>query len=182
MLNPLTVPYAPIWVKQFVVEELQKYEGFETVIAVPSSAVSIEDVLKNYKTYPDLVIQYDKLFRFRTNKIYALKSEQTVLYLYGKPEKVFQAEAIIHALLDRIDASAEDLNRWAMAKQNGANPMKDDNGNDLTHNVYFHNTRVYQLEESRDLGERTSLRGISVTKMLVEYEYHTINTPDNKYV
>lgn len=178
----MTVPYAPIWVKEFIVEELKKYEGFNTVIAVPSSAVSIEDVLKNYKTYPDLVIQYDKLFRFRSNKLYALKAEQSVIYLYGKPEKVFQAEAIIHAALDRADAAAEDVNRWAMAKQGGTDPMLDDSGNPLVHNTYFHNMRVYQLEEARDLGEITSLRGLSMVKMLVEYEYHIINTPDNKYL
>jgi hypothetical protein len=55
MANPRLIPYAPIWIKEFATDELLKYDGFETVIAVPASAMSIQDVLKNYKTYSFLL-------------------------------------------------------------------------------------------------------------------------------
>jgi len=181
MANPKLIPYAPIWVKEYLIDELSKYDGFDVVIGVPASAMSIQDVLKNYKKYPDIVIQYDKLFMLRRTPFYPLKCEQTVIYLYGLPEKVYQAEAIIREALDRSDASAEDLNRWARSKQSSNNPIKSEDLI-LPHNVYFHDMKVSQLEEVRDLGELNSLRGIVVSKMLVQYDYHVINTSNNQYI
>jgi len=184
-LQPIEIPYAPFWIKEYLIEEFLKYEGFESVVAIPASATSIQDILKNYKKFPDIVIQYDKLFKLRRGPFYPIKCEQMQVYLYGLPEKVYQAEAILRELLDRSDAAAQDLNDWAIKRQAGNNPLRKDpskpNSDILEHNVFFHDFKVYQLEEVRDLGEIDTLRGYAVSKLLIDYDYHN-STSSQRYI
>lgn len=185
-LSPVEVPYAPFWIKEYLIQEFLKYEGFESVVAIPSSATSIQDILKNYKKFPDIVIQYDKLFKMKKNAFYPIKCEQMQIYLYGLPEKVYQAEAILRELLDRSDAAAQDLNHWASEKQAGNNPLLKDpsraNSGTITHNVFFHNFKVFQLEEVRDLGQIDTLRGYAVSKLLIDYDYHNSVPSSYRYI
>jgi hypothetical protein len=32
--------------------------------------------------------------------------------------------------------------------------------------------KVYQLEETRDLGELGAIRGLTLNKLIIEYDYH----------
>jgi hypothetical protein len=184
-LDPIEIPYAPFWVKEYIVDELFKYTGFDVVVAVPSSVTAIQDITKNYKKFPDLVIQYDKLFKLRRSPFYPSKCEQVQIYLYGLPEKVYQAEVIIRELLDRSDASGQDLNRWIAEKQSSDTPLRKNpskaDSEPLTPNVFFHDTKVFQLEEVRDLGEIENLRGYAVSKLLIDYDFHISGISNYKY-
>lgn len=180
------LPFPPIWINEYIKEELNKY-GF-SVLTIPSSPNAIDDLTKNRSSIPrqfdpqgnplpeewDIAIQYDRLLRFRRNSFYPMKCEQLLYYVYSVPSKIIDAGIIISQLLDRSDAAAEDLNRWCIAKQNGNNPIRD-LAVPITHNVYFHDIKVYQLEEVRDLTELAALRGLTLNKFIIEYDYHMIN-------
>jgi hypothetical protein len=180
------LPFAPIWINEYIKEELNKY-GF-SVLTIPSSPNAIDDLTKNKVDIPqqfdesgnplstqwDIAIQYDRLLRFRKNAFYPMKCEQLLYYVYAVPSKIIDAGIIISQLLDRSDAAAEDLNRWCMAKQQGDNPIID-LAVAIIHNVYFHDIKVYQLEEVRDLTELAALRGLTLNKFVIEYDYHMIN-------
>lgn len=184
----LDLPFPPVWVNAYIKDELNKY-GF-SVLTIPSNATAIDDLSKNridiptqyddegiaLAQQPDVVIQYDRLLRFRRSGLYVLKCEQLLYYVYSTPSKILDVSTILSQLLDRSDAAAEDLNKWAMAKQNGENPLTD-LAVPLTRNVYFHDMKVYQLEETRDLVELSALRGLTLNKFVVEYDYHVINQP-----
>jgi hypothetical protein len=180
------LPFPPIWINEYIKEELNKY-GF-SVLTIPSSPNAIDDLTKNRVDIPqqydengtalsvqwDIAIQYDRLLRFRRDAFYPMKCEQLLYYVYSVPSKIIDAGIIISQLLDRSDAAAEDLNRWCMAKQNGDSPISD-SAVPITHNVYFHDIKVYQLEEVRDLTELAALRGLTLNKFVIEYDYHSIN-------
>ena len=180
------LPFPPIWINEYIKEELNKY-GF-SVLTIPSSPNAIDDLTKNRVDIPqqydpegnplatqwDIAIQYDRLLRFRRNAFYPMKCEQLLYYVYSVPSKIIDAGIIISQLLDRSDAAAEDLNRWCIAKQNGNNPIRD-LAVPTTHNVYFHDIKVYQLEEVIDLTELAALRGLTLNKFIIEYDYHMIN-------
>lgn len=180
------LPFPPIWINEYIKEELNKY-GF-SVLTIPSSPNAIDDLTKNrvdiaqqydedgnsLSVQWDIAIQYDRLLRFRRNAFYPMKCEQLLYYVYSVPSKIIDAGIIISQLLDRSDAAAEDLNKWCMAKQNGENPIID-LAVPITHNVYFHDIKVYQLEEVRDLTELAALRGLTLNKFVIEYDYHSIN-------
>jgi hypothetical protein len=184
----LDLPFPPVWVNAYIQQELNKY-GF-SVLTIPSNATAIDDLSKNridiptqyddegiaLAQQPDVVIQYDRLFRFRRSGFYPLKCEQLLYYVYSTPSKILDVSTILSQLLDRSDAAAEDLNKWAMVKQNGENPLTD-LAVPLTRNVYFHDMKVYQLEEVRDLTELSALRGLTLNKFIIEYDYHVINQP-----
>ncbi len=184
----LDLPFPPVWVNAYIQEELNKY-GF-SVLTIPSNATAIDDLNKNrtdiptqyddegvpLAQQPDVIIQYDRLLRFRRSGLYVLKCEQLLYYIYSTPSKILDVSTILSQLLDRSDAAAEDLNKWAMKKQNGDSPLTD-LAVPLTRNVYFHDMKVYQLEEVRDLVELSALRGLTLNKFIVEYDYHIINQP-----
>ncbi len=48
-------------------------------------------------------------------------------------------------------------------------------------NISFHNTRVYQADESRDVAELASARTLFVNKLIVEYDYHVSVDSDSRY-
>lgn len=180
------LPYPPIWVNEYIKQELNKY-GF-SVLTIPSSPNAIDDLSKNkydipqqyddegipLSKQPDVAIQYDRLLRMRRNGFYPMKCEQLLYYVYAVPSKIIDVSIIISQLLDRSDAAAEDLNRWCMAKQQSDKPIMD-LAVPIVHNVYFHDIKVYQLEEVRDLTELAALRGLTLNKFIIEYDYHSIN-------
>jgi hypothetical protein len=91
-------------------------------------------------------------------------------------DKVLGAHRVISEALGRMDASGEDVNLWAVK-----NPILDEFGNAVTHNVYFHNFRVYQINETRDLLDLSSVRTIFRNKIIIEYDYHTKDTLNSIY-
>jgi hypothetical protein len=105
--------------------------------------------------------------RFRPNSFYETKREQLLYYLYSTSlENVNNAMIVISQLLDREDAAAQDINQWAVA-----NPQVI-NGETLPYNVFFHNIKAYQADETRDLVDLASARAVYVNKLIIEYDYH----------
>jgi hypothetical protein len=89
-----------------------------------------------------------------------------VYYLYcTNLSKITDAHRIITDSLDREDSAAQDVNAWCAE-------FEVDN---LPFNVYFHNLRVYQADETRDVLELASARTVYANKLIIEYDYHTID-------
>jgi hypothetical protein len=188
----VNLPFPPVWINAYIQAALNEY-GF-SVLTIPSNAAAIDDLSKNrvdiptqyddegiaLNTQPDVIVQYDRLFRYRRSNFYPLRCEQLLYYVYSTPSKILDVSTILSQLLDRADAAAEDLNRWTMKKQDGTSPILDLTV-PLIRNVYFHDIKVYQLEEVRDLTELSSLRGLTLNKFIIEYDYHTINNLDPYY-
>lgn len=181
-LDVRSLPFPPMWINAYIINELKKY-NFNDVLIVPSTPTAIDDIYKNsLGNYPDVSVQYDRLLRFRRSPMYYLKTEQLLYYVYGLPDKITDAIIIISQLLDRADAAAEDLNTWIAQKQASSSPiLKDPTNPDAgaaDPNVYFHDIKTYQLEEARDLTELASVRGLTLNKLLIEYDYHYGSTAE----
>lgn len=125
-----------------------------------------------------LLIVYDRLMRFRSTPFYRNKKEQLVYFIYSSDiDKLLNTIRVITDALDREDASAQDINTWC--KQN---PITyGENNTIIPQNVFFHNVRVYQADESRDVAELASARTLFVNKIIIEYDYHTNTPKDYKY-
>ena len=86
-----TTAFPPYFVNQYVVEQLQQFNilsGFEQMTPIfPTSPTNIEDVFRNYIGAPGigdpLLIQYERLIRFRVGPFYPRKREQLIYYLYS---------------------------------------------------------------------------------------------------
>lgn len=164
--------FPPLYINSYVVSQLEEFEiltGTEQMSPIfPTSFTSIEDVFKNYVGAPGvddpIIIQYEKLLRFRPSSFYPHKREQLIYYIYSTNlSKVMNSSRVISEALDREDASAQDINKWMTDNADNFN-------NDL--NVFFHNCRVYQTQESRDIIDAVSARTVYSAKMIIEYDYH----------
>jgi hypothetical protein len=167
------LPFPPHWINEYLYKQLSKYEGINMSEGagingvVPIFAVTptnTEEIYKNLtQSIPveqPLLIQYDRLIRFRTNSFYPRKREQLLYYLYSTDlATVNYANILISQLLDREDVSAQALNNYPSDLS-------------LTRNVFFHATRVYQADETRDVIELASARTVFINKLIIEYDYH----------
>ena len=115
-----------------------------------------------------ILIVYDRMMRFRPTPFYRHKREQLIYFIYSSDvAKLINTVRVISDSLDREDAAAEDVNRHSAENATSADPAR----------VYFHNIRVYQVDESRDVAELASARTLFVNKIIVEYDYHTSDDP-----
>lgn len=140
------------------------------------SPINIEDIYNDsiyIKNNPNaIVVMFDRLVRFRPSPFYRHKREQLVYFIYAPDlSKLFDSTRVIIECLDREDAAAQDLNSWI-----SLNDIKDENDNTITPNVMFHNIKVYQADEARDIAELASARTLFLNKLVIEYDYHTIDT------
>jgi hypothetical protein len=121
------------------------------------------------QTDSPILIVYDRLMRFRPTPFYAHKREQLIYFIYSTDvAKLIDSVRVISSALDREDSSAQDVNSWSIANLESPN-------------VFFHNTRVYQADESRDVAELASARTLFVNKIIVEYDYHVKTEIDSRY-
>lgn len=127
------------------------------------------DAIEIRQTPSPLLIVYDRLMRFRPTPFYAHKREQLIYFVYSTDVgKLIDSVRVIASALDREDSSAQDVNSWSIA-------------NIESPNIFFHNTRVYQADESRDVAELASARTLFVNKIIVEYDYHVKTETDSRY-
>lgn len=179
MVKAINLPYPPRWINNYIVNQLREYEdinvsdgtgGFVAPIitSTPSNTEEIyKQLLQQAQVGQPLLIQYDRLMRFRPSSLYPIKKEQLLYYLYSTSlENVNNAMIVISQLLDREDAAAQDVNAWSIANPQSVN------GQQLPYNVYFHNIKAYQADETRDLVDLASARSVYVNKLIIEYDYH----------
>jgi hypothetical protein len=136
------------------------------------------DSIQIRQTESPVLIVYDRLMRFRPTPFYAHKREQLIYFIYSTDVgKLIDSVRVISNALDREDASAQDVNSYSLS-----NPILNSSGQvSIPYNIYFHNTRVYQADESRDVAELASARTLFVNKLIVEYDYHIKTEPDSRY-
>lgn len=181
----LNTAHPPTFINAYIIGQLEEFgiltgeEQFEPI--VPVTSTNIDDLYANYIGSPGdpnpLLIIYDRLLRFRPSPFYRTKREQLIYTVHSANEsKVFDTIRVMSEALDRSDATGQDINSYIIS-----NPVIDKSipTNDpsypqyLPHNVFFHNVRVYQADESRDLIELSSVRTIYRNKLIIEYDYHT---------
>ncbi len=118
---------------------------------------------------------WDRMFRMRRRAFPHRKEEQVLYYFYGTQSGVerymIQVQEAILRLMDRGDESAQEINEWARKKGSinvgtQANPVL------VTNKFFFHEFKVYQLEEARDIVDFGTARTYGANKVIIDYSYH----------
>jgi hypothetical protein len=177
-----TTGFAPTYINNYVNEQLSLFGLIATGPTEPNQAgfnpmvpaqypTSIEDLYNDtisiQQVESPILIVYDRMMRFRPTPFYRRKREQLIYFIYSSDvAKLINSVRIITDALDREDAAAQDVNAFSAENATASNPA----------NVYFHNIRVYQVDESRDVAELASARTLFVNKVIVEYDYHIKDT------
>jgi hypothetical protein len=173
--------FPPIFINAFIHSELQEFDLMPTGLEpfqpffpaqVPDSVEGIYNDIPFIRNNPDTtVIIFDRLMRFRPTPFYKHKREQLIYFIYSPNlSKLFDTTRVIIECLDREDVAAQALNFWI-----ANNDIEDEAGAVIPKNVFFHNLKVYQADESRDIVELASARTLGLNKLVIEYDYHTVS-------
>lgn len=128
-------------------------------------------------TFGGQIAIYDRMFKMRRGPFPHIKGEQLLYYFNAVredavPNLLLMTQAVSD-LLDRGDESAEDINRWVadnMLNQDGIYVASDG----LQYlPVYFHDFKIFQLEETRDIIDFGTARTYAGNKIIIDYTYHT---------
>jgi hypothetical protein len=109
---------------------------------------------------------WDRMFRMRRGPFPHIKCEQVLYYFYAQASdpnlKMVKIQEAILRLLDRGDESAQELNAWT----------KDKTFDGMSCKFYFHDFKIYQLEEARDIVDFGTARTYAGNKIIIDYDYH----------
>jgi hypothetical protein len=161
-----------LWVNKYLQEKIFG----DTEIAVPffpTRPSTIDDLTEQWivinderVSYQGVVAVYDRLIRMRRSPFPHIKCEQLLYYFYATENTVtnnmVQIQEAVLRLMDRGDETAEEINNWAKGKTIG----------NLQPKFYFHNFKVYQLEEVRDIIDFGTARTYGGNKIIIDFDYH----------
>lgn len=183
----MAISYPPIFINTYLQQKLGA-AGFGAVPMFPTMPTDF-DVAEGFTisqlTGDDPTIRfkfngqaavYDRMFKMRRKAFPHIKDEQLLYYFYATreqsvPNLMFMTQQI-QDLLDRGDESAEDINSWIKTNMLNADGKYVADGQEFLP-VYFHEFKVYQLEETRDIIDFGTARTYAGNKIIIDYCYHT---------
>lgn len=179
MANDTLLNTPVLWINKYLQSKLSEL-GFDGIPFFPTSPSTIDDLTK---TFPenDIFATYDRMFKMNRKNFPHIKNEELLYYFYAVGSqpvpKVIQTTEAILRLLDRLDESAEEVNNWCSNRRINIGTKSIP---ELIDNIfYFHNFKVYQLEETRDIIDFGTARTYAGNKIIVDFEYHQIPSLTN---
>jgi hypothetical protein len=178
----MAIYYPPIFINAYLSEKVSGAlsDRFSNPLRFfPVGPTDIQQLTENFpEASSDVFAVYDRMFKMRRGPFPHIKSEQLLYYFYkmaGDPEALIETTELVLDLLDSGDESAQDLNSWIASLPNGTPineiPTKTIKGKDFFL-PYFHNMKVYQLEETRDIIDFGTARTYAGNKLIIDYDWH----------
>lgn len=163
----------------------------------PASPTAIDDFTEQFPEGNKFYV-YDRMLKMRRRPFPHIKEEQMLIYFYARDinqylsgvEEAYISTQKIVDLLDRGDESAEEVNNWITSKlvDGVLNPGQKvfAVGDDPSYPdyrefnpVYFHEFKVFQLEETADIIDFGTARTWAANKLIVDYKYHISKDQNN---
>jgi len=156
----------------------------------PTQPTSIDTLTEEFPEASENVFAvYDRMFRMRRNPFPHKRTEQLLYYFYktsGGIDALIETTQALADLLDNGDEAAQDINLWIKQKYKEQNVSDQ---TDLTtgkpvlrfgsdpyrksfYLPYFHEFKIYQLEEARDIIDFGTARTYAGNKIIIEYCWH----------
>lgn len=163
-----------LWVNKYLQEKLIDIADIAMPF-FPSMPASIDDLTEQWVVindeqrygYSGVLATWDRLIRMRRSPFPHIKCEQLLYYFYATQDTVLEnmikVQETVLRLMDRGDETAEDINVWAK----NHSPI-----DGMTCKFYFHNFKIYQLEEVRDIIDFGTARTFGGNKIIIDYDYH----------
>lgn len=178
----MAIYYPPIFINSYLADKIPASlpgRFSSTLKFFPVGPTDIQQLTENFpEASGDVFAVYDRMFKMRRGPFPHIKCEQLLYYFYkmaGDPEALIETTQLVLDLLDSGDESAQDLNAWISQLPSGTpvdgKPTKTINGTDFLL-PYFHDIKVYQLEETRDIIDFGTARTYAGNKIIIDYDWH----------
>lgn len=182
MANDTVLNTPIIWINKYLQAKISDLTGFSLVPFFPTQPSTIDALTQGgpISNIPEGVMaMYDRMFRMNRKAFPHIKSEQVLYYFYATAdtsiESMVKITEAVQRLLDRGDESAEEVNNWCSNRRVNLGGTEG-----LVDNMfYFHNFKVYQLEEVRDIIDFGTARTYAGNKIIIDFEYHQMQDLTN---
>jgi hypothetical protein len=161
-----------LWINKYLQSKILESTTLDTPF-FPTLPSTINDLTQYFPTGGTMAT-WDRLIKMNKKSFPHIKCEQIMYYFYATGdnpiEKMVQIQEQVLRLMDRGNETAEEVNNWAMNRQVNLGTSQTP---DLIDNMFFfHDFKVYQLEESRDIIDFGTARTYGGNKIIIEYDYH----------
>jgi hypothetical protein len=161
-----------LWINKYLQSKILDSTSLDTPF-FPTLPATINDLTQYFPTGGTMAT-WDRLIKMNKKSFPHIKCEQIMYYFYATGdnpiEKMVQIQEQVLRLMDRGNETAEEINNWAMNRQVNIGTSQSP---ELIDNMFFfHDFKVYQLEESRDIIDFGTARTYGGNKIIVEYDYH----------
>lgn len=185
----MAIDYPPVFINNYLSEKISSdlpayFDG--SVKFFPTQPTTIDTLTEQF---PDASEEpfavYDRMFRMRRGPFPHIRTEQLLYYFYktaGGMEALIETIQKVQDLLDNGNESAEDINEWIRLKAqsspgtpvNGYETVRFGTGTAAKdfYLPYFHETKIYQLEEARDIINFGTARTYAGNKLIIDYTWH----------
>jgi hypothetical protein len=166
-----------LWINSYLQSKLGSIAGIGVPV-FPTKPSTIDELTQSFVVTAEnlqvptagVMAVWDRMFRMRRGPFPHIKTEQALYYFYAVEAEAAQAmiqiQELVYRLIDRGDESAEELNRWAEGRSINLGAQT------VTNKFYFHDFKVYQLEEVRDIVDFGTARTYAGNKIIIDYTYH----------
>jgi len=161
-----------LWVNKYLQEKIFEISRVP-VPFFPTTPTTLDDLTEQWivineerVSYTGVLAVYDRLIRMRRSPFPHIKCEQLLYYFYATQntviENMIRVQEAVLRYMDRGDETAQEINDWAKGRVIDG----------MTCQFYFHNFKIYQLEEVRDIIDFGTARTYGGNKMIIDYDYH----------
>lgn len=174
------------YLKAAIPQVLPTLYGSATIQMRPSRPTDINDLWNNTTTLANdtaLGAVYERMFKLRRGSFPHCKCEQVIYYLYSiggsgddQVETLMDTTQAIFDLIDRGDESAQEINAWQDANLNANGKIEI--ASTEFEPIYFHELKLFQLEEGRDIIDFATAETYMGNKLIIDYEYHAVDFND----
>jgi hypothetical protein len=174
MSNDTVLNTPVLWINKYLQNKISLLSNLEDVPFFPTVPSTIDSLTQSFATSNGVMATYDRMFKMNRQSFPHIKCEQVLYYFYATAEtsveKMIQITESVYRLLDRGDESAEEINNWCSNRR--VNIGTGQLPNYIDNMFYFHDFKVYQLEEVRDIIDFGTARTYAGNKIIIDFDYH----------
>lgn len=162
-----------LWINKYLQSKIQLLTDIETPF-FPSTPSTLNDLTQ---MFPEggVMATWDRLLKMNKSGFPHIKCEQLMYYFYATADNsvlnMVKIQEAVLRLMDRFDETAEEINNWCSNRQ-----IRLDDGSIIDNQFYFHNFKVYQLEETRDIIDFGTARTYGGNKIIIDFDYHQMGS------
>ena len=172
MANDSLLNTPVLWINKYLQSKVQELTDIETPF-FPSTPSTLENLTVMFPA-GGVMATWDRLIKMNRKGFPHIKCEQILYYFYATAENtvenMVQIQESVLRLMDRFDETAEEINNWCSNRQ--INLGTEQNPDLIDNMFYFHNFKVYQLEETRDIIDFGTARTFGGNKIIIDFDYH----------
>jgi hypothetical protein len=180
-----TINTPVLWINKYLQEKISGiFQGDTGEVNAsfpffPSTPSTIDDLTEYFgQSTQGVAATWDRLIKMNRSSFPHIKCEQLLYYFYATGEdpitKMVRIQESVFRLMDRLDESAEEINDWCANRQ-----IRIDSQTFVDCQFYFHNFKVYQLEETRDIIDFGTARTYGGNKIIIDFDYHQMDGLSN---